>query len=109
MTLKCLTLSFMRSKFKEIYDENFFISTLENDVRVVDKIPGYLMERFDRNMTNVLNFKVKAWAPIHYYKDTVLPRLLEEKYVNIYFTFFPPQSLFHSSFLHAFNFLINRK
>lgn len=69
----------MCSKFKEIYDERFFISMLENDVRVVDTIPGYLMERFDRNMTNVLNFKVKAWAPIQYYKDVVLPRLLEEK------------------------------
>ncbi|KAL8134912.1 hypothetical protein AgCh_009791 [Apium graveolens] len=71
------------SKFKEIYDESFFISMLENDVRVVDTIPGYLMERFDRNMTNVLNFKVKAWAPIQYYKDVVLPRLLEEKVIRI--------------------------
>ncbi|KAK1388042.1 O-fucosyltransferase family protein [Heracleum sosnowskyi] len=71
------------SKFKEIYDESYFISMLENDVRVVDSIPGYLMERFDRNMTNVLNFKVKAWAPIQYYKDVVLPRLLEEKVIRI--------------------------
>ncbi|XP_063945412.1 protein ESMERALDA 1-like isoform X2 [Daucus carota subsp. sativus] len=71
------------SKFKEIYDESFFISMLKNDVRVVDTIPGYLMERFDRNMSNVLNFKVKAWAPIQYYKDVVLPRLLEEKVIRI--------------------------
>lgn len=69
----------MHSEFKDIYDEDFFLNTLENDVRVVDKIPGYLMERFDQNITNILNFKIKAWAPIQYYKDTVLPTLLEEK------------------------------
>lgn len=69
----------MCSKFKEIYDQSFFISTLVNDVRVVDKVPGYLMERFDQNMTNVANFKVNAWAPVDFYKDIILPRLLEEK------------------------------
>ncbi|XP_071686322.1 protein ESMERALDA 1-like [Rutidosis leptorrhynchoides] len=71
------------SKFSDIYDEEFFVKTLENDVRVVNAIPGYLMDRFDRNMSNVFNFKIKAWAPIRYYKDTVLPRLLEEKVIRI--------------------------
>ncbi|XP_023750931.1 protein ESMERALDA 1 [Lactuca sativa] len=71
------------SKFSDIYDEDFFIKTLENDVRVVNTIPKYLMERFDHNMSNVINFKIKAWAPIRYYKDTVLPRLLEEKVIRI--------------------------
>ncbi|KAK1372172.1 O-fucosyltransferase family protein [Heracleum sosnowskyi] len=71
------------SKLKDIYDERFFISTLGNDVRVVDKIPGYLMERFDRNMSNVLNFKVNALSPIEFYKDVILPRLLEEKVIRI--------------------------
>ncbi|KAI3733848.1 hypothetical protein L6452_13306 [Arctium lappa] len=71
------------SKFSDIYDEDFFVKALENDVRVVDTIPGYLMERFDRNMSNVFNFKIKAWAPIGYYRDTVLPRLLEEKVIRI--------------------------
>ncbi|KAI7744887.1 hypothetical protein M8C21_022610 [Ambrosia artemisiifolia] len=71
------------SKFSDIYDEEFFTKTLENDVRVVNAIPGYLMERFDHNMSNVFNFRIKAWAPIRYYKDTVLPRLLEEKVIRI--------------------------
>ncbi|KAL6186933.1 hypothetical protein ACLB2K_043051 [Fragaria x ananassa] len=71
------------SKFGDIYDEDYFISSLENDVRVVNKIPEYLMERFDRNMTNVYNFRIKAWSPISYYKDAVLPRLLEEKVIRI--------------------------
>lgn len=71
------------SKFGDIYDEEFFIKTLENDVRVVDEVPGYIMERFDYNMSNVYNFRIKAWSSIHYYGETVLPKLLEEKIIRI--------------------------
>ncbi|KAJ6771863.1 PROTEIN ESMERALDA 1 [Salix koriyanagi] len=71
------------SKFEDIYDVDYFIRTLENIVRVVDKIPEYLMERYDNNMTNVQNFRVKAWAPVQYYRDVVLPRLLEERVIRI--------------------------
>ncbi|XP_023548154.1 protein ESMERALDA 1-like isoform X2 [Cucurbita pepo subsp. pepo] len=71
------------SKFSEIYDEEYFIKTLENDVRIVNKIPEYIMERFDHNMTNVYNFRIKAWSSIHYYRDTVLPRLLDELVIRI--------------------------
>lgn len=71
------------SKFNDIYDEDNFIGTLENDVRVVNKIPEYIMERFDSNMSNVFNFRIKAWSPVQYYRDTVLPKLLEEKVIRI--------------------------
>lgn len=71
------------SKFRDIYDEDHFVSTLENDVRIVNKIPEYIMERFGHNMSNVLNFKVKAFSPIRYYKDVVLPKLLEERLIRI--------------------------
>lgn len=67
------------SKFRDIYDEEYFVDILKNDVRVVDKIPEYLMERFGSNMTNVHNFRIKAWSSIQYYRDVVLPKLLEEK------------------------------
>ncbi|KAK6122350.1 hypothetical protein DH2020_043970 [Rehmannia glutinosa] len=71
------------SKFGDIYDEEFFIKTLENDVRIVKTIPGHIMERFDYNMTNVYNFRIKAWSSIQYYSNTVLPKLLEEKVIRI--------------------------
>ncbi|RDY07657.1 hypothetical protein CR513_08198, partial [Mucuna pruriens] len=71
------------SKFRDIYDEEYFINTLKNDVRVVDKIPEFLMERFGSNMTNVHNFRIKAWSSIQYYRDVVLPKLLEEKVIRI--------------------------
>ena len=71
------------SKFSDIYDEEYFLNTLKNDVRVVDKIPEYLMERFGNNMTNVFNFRIKAWSSIQYYRDVVLPKLLEEQVIRI--------------------------
>ncbi|GKV47433.1 hypothetical protein SLEP1_g54337 [Rubroshorea leprosula] len=79
MGMCAFAIKLMLSKFRDIYDEEYFISTLANDVRVVNKIPEYIMERFDHNVTNVYNFRVKAWSSIQYYKDAVLPKLLEEK------------------------------
>jgi hypothetical protein len=67
------------SKFSDIYDEEYFVNTLKNDVRMVEKIPEHLMERFGSNMTNVFNFRIKAMSPIQYYRDVVLPKLLEEQ------------------------------
>ncbi|XP_037407296.1 protein ESMERALDA 1-like isoform X1 [Triticum dicoccoides] len=71
------------SKFSDIYDEDHFVQRLKNDVRVVDKVPGFIMERFSNNLSNVHNFKIKAWSPIQYYKDVVLPKLIEEKLIRI--------------------------
>lgn len=71
------------SKFGDIFDEEYFVKMLANDVRVVDTIPGYIMERFDNNISNVYNFRIKAWSSIQYYRDTVLPKLLEEKIIRI--------------------------
>uniref|UniRef100_A0A803LJN3 O-fucosyltransferase family protein n=1 Tax=Chenopodium quinoa TaxID=63459 RepID=A0A803LJN3_CHEQI len=67
------------SKFNDIYDEEYFMSMLQNHVRVVNMIPDYLMARYDHNMSNVYNFRIKAWSTIQYYKDNVHPKLLEEK------------------------------
>ncbi|KAH7672742.1 GDP-fucose protein O-fucosyltransferase protein [Dioscorea alata] len=71
------------SKFSDIYDEDHFISTLINDVRVVSKVPEFIMERYDYNMSNVHNFRIKAWSSIHHYKDVVLPKLIEERFIRI--------------------------
>ncbi|XP_057740604.1 protein ESMERALDA 1-like [Arachis stenosperma] len=71
------------SKFKDIFDQDYFINTLKNDVWVVEDVPEYLMERFGDDMANVYNFRIKAWSSIAYYKDVVLPKLLEEKVIRI--------------------------
>ncbi|CAD6271933.1 unnamed protein product [Miscanthus lutarioriparius] len=71
-----------KCKFSDIYDKDHFVQRLQNDVRVVDKIPDFIMERFGHNLSNVFNFKIKAWAHIQYYKD-VLPKLVEERFIRI--------------------------
>ncbi|XP_062179538.1 protein ESMERALDA 1-like [Phragmites australis] len=71
------------SKFRDIYDEDQFVQRLQNDVRIVDRVPDFIMERFGHNLSHVFNFKIKAWAPIQYYKDVVLPKLVEERFIRI--------------------------
>jgi hypothetical protein len=71
------------SKFSDIYDEEHFVQRLKNDVRVVDKVPEFIMERFGHNLSNVFNFKIKAWSSIRYYKEAVLPKLIEERLIRI--------------------------
>ncbi|KAL6614186.1 hypothetical protein ACP70R_036456 [Stipagrostis hirtigluma subsp. patula] len=71
------------SKFSDIYDEDHFVERLKNDVRVVDKVPDFIMERFGHNLSNVFNFKIKAWSPIQFYEDVVLPKLIEERLIRI--------------------------
>ncbi|KAM3410898.1 hypothetical protein ACQJBY_002860 [Aegilops geniculata] len=71
------------SKFRDIYDEEHFVKRLQNDVRVVNKVPDFIMERFGHNLSNVFNFKIKAWSSSEYYKDVVLPKLVEERFIRI--------------------------
>ena len=80
--IKLLTSIFLYSKFSDIYDEDHFIQRLKNDVRVVDKVPEFIMERFGHNLSNAFNFKIKAWSPIQFYEDIVLPKLIEERLVE---------------------------
>ncbi|ONM36535.1 O-fucosyltransferase family protein [Zea mays] len=74
---------FLYSKFSDIYDEDYFIERLKNDVRVIDKVPEFIMERFGHNLSNAFNFKIKAWSPIQFYEDIVLPKLIEERLIRI--------------------------
>jgi hypothetical protein len=50
---------------------------------VVDKVPAFIMERFGHNLSNAFNFKIKAWSPIQFYEDAVLPKLIEERLIRI--------------------------
>ncbi|XP_068658535.1 O-fucosyltransferase 10-like [Aristolochia californica] len=71
------------SKFGDIYNEDHFIRVLEGHVRIVRKLPEFLLEKFDHNVSNILNFRVKAWAPASYYMSSVYPVLKEQGVVRI--------------------------
>ena len=72
---KTIIISVLCSKFGDIYDEDHFIATLDGYVKVVKELPELLMERYDRNISNIPNFRVQAWASVGYYTGEVYPVL----------------------------------
>uniref|UniRef100_A0A803NMQ9 O-fucosyltransferase family protein n=1 Tax=Cannabis sativa TaxID=3483 RepID=A0A803NMQ9_CANSA len=71
------------SNFKDIFDEEFFINTLRNQVNVVRELPDDVLQRFDNNISKIVNLRVKAWSSPTYYLHKVLPKLVELGAVRI--------------------------
>ncbi|BAT92985.1 O-fucosyltransferase 9 isoform X1 [Vigna umbellata] len=71
------------SYFGDIFDENFFIQSLGNHVHVVKELPVDVLERFDNNISNIVNLRVKGWSSSAHYLQKVLPQLLEMGAVRI--------------------------
>ncbi|KAK9111643.1 hypothetical protein Scep_019162 [Stephania cephalantha] len=71
------------SQFGDIYDEDHFIETLKDYVTVVKELPTDLMERYNNNIGNVPNVKVRAWALASFYLQDVHPILLENGVIRI--------------------------
>lgn len=65
------------SKFGDIFDEDYFTERLRNHVRIVKELPEEVFQRFDNNMSNIINLRVKAWSSKTYYLQKVLPKMLE--------------------------------
>ncbi|CAN1235518.1 O-fucosyltransferase 9 [Linum perenne] len=71
------------SKFGDIFDEEFFIDALKNDVNVVRQLPKDVLEQFDNNISSIVNLRVKGWSSPAYYLHKVLPKLKEMRAVRI--------------------------
>ncbi|XP_004499554.1 O-fucosyltransferase 9 isoform X2 [Cicer arietinum] len=71
------------SHFGDIFDENFFIQSLEKHVHVVRELPADILQQFDNNISNIVNLRVKAWSSPAHYLQKVLPHLLEMRAVRI--------------------------
>ncbi|KAB5557156.1 hypothetical protein DKX38_008065 [Salix brachista] len=71
------------SEFRDIYDEDHFIATLEGYVKVVKELPNELISRYDHNITNIPQLRVEAWAPAKHYLGKVYPVLQEQGVVRI--------------------------
>ncbi|CBI18521.3 unnamed protein product, partial [Vitis vinifera] len=71
------------SKFGDIFDEEFFIYTLRNNVNVIRELPGDVLQRFDNNISNIVNLRLKAWSSPTYYIQKVLPKLLQKGAVRV--------------------------
>ncbi|KMT20107.1 hypothetical protein BVRB_1g001250 [Beta vulgaris subsp. vulgaris] len=64
------------SKFGDIFDEDFFIYALRNNVNVVRQLPEDVLQRYNHNISSIVNLRLKAWSSPSYYLQKVLPRLL---------------------------------
>ncbi|KAB2603910.1 hypothetical protein D8674_042438 [Pyrus ussuriensis x Pyrus communis] len=62
---------------------NYFIHALRNQVNVVRELPGDILERFDNNISNIVNLRVKGWSSSAYYLQKVLPKLEQMGAVRI--------------------------
>lgn len=71
------------SKFGDIFDEEFFIYALKHRVNIVRELPEDVLQRFDNNISTIVNLRVKGWSSPTYYLHKVLPRLLELGAVRI--------------------------
>ncbi|KNA19986.1 hypothetical protein SOVF_056480 isoform A [Spinacia oleracea] len=64
------------SKFGEIFDEDFFIYALRNKVNVIRQLPEDILQRYNHNISSIVNLRLKAWSSPTYYLQKVLPKLL---------------------------------
>ncbi|KAH8508862.1 hypothetical protein H0E87_010852 [Populus deltoides] len=71
------------SEFRDIYDEDHFIATLEGYVKVVKELPYELISRYDHNITNIPHLRVEAWAPAKHYLGKVYPVMQEHGVIRI--------------------------
>lgn len=93
----CYFLNFC-SKFGDIFDEEFFIYALRNHVNVIKELPEETLQRFDHNISSIVNLRVKAWSSPTYYLQKVLPKLLEMGYVMYTFYYQDLASNFTANF-----------
>ncbi|KAL6176622.1 hypothetical protein ACLB2K_053255 [Fragaria x ananassa] len=71
------------SHFGNIFDEDFFIHALRNHINVVRELPEDILQRFDNNISNIVNLRVKGWSSSTHYLHKVLPKLQEMGAVRI--------------------------
>ncbi|KAF8026683.1 hypothetical protein BT93_F3225 [Corymbia citriodora subsp. variegata] len=71
------------SNFSDIFDEDFFIDSLKNNVKIVRELPEDMLQRFDYNISSIVNLRVKAWSSPKHYLEKVLPRMKELGAVRI--------------------------
>lgn len=70
------------SKFGDIFDEDFFIYALSKNVNVVKELPKDILERYNYNISSIVNLRLKAWSSPTYYLHKVLPQLLRLGYAS---------------------------
>lgn len=74
------------SNFSDIFDEGFFIQALKNNVKVARKLPEDVLQRYEYNISSIVNLRVKAWSSPAYYLQKVIPKMKELRCVTFFHT-----------------------
>ncbi|CAM6020396.1 unnamed protein product [Sphagnum balticum] len=69
------------SVFGDIFDEDHFINSLAQQVRILKELPKEVMSRFE-NISMIQRVKVKAWSLPRFYLETALPLLKQHGVVR---------------------------
>jgi hypothetical protein len=69
------------SVFGDIFDEEHFINSLAQHVRILKELPKEVMSRFE-NISMIQRVKVKAWSLPRFYLETALPLLKQHGVVR---------------------------
>uniref|UniRef100_J3MH07 O-fucosyltransferase family protein n=1 Tax=Oryza brachyantha TaxID=4533 RepID=J3MH07_ORYBR len=73
-----------QTKFEDIFDVDYFINYLKDDVRIVREIPEWFTEK-DELFTSIKRTvkNIPKYASAQFYIDNVLPRIKEKKIMSI--------------------------
>ena len=63
------------SRFRDIFDEEYFIESLSQQVRILRELPKEVMARYDNASMIYKVSKVKAWSLPRFYLENALPEL----------------------------------
>ncbi|KAK3039778.1 hypothetical protein RJ639_027091 [Escallonia herrerae] len=70
-----------RSEFKDVFDVDHFITSLENEVRIVKELPPDLKREVDNGTFH--SMPPISWSNMSYYLNTILPQI--QKYRLLHF------------------------
>ncbi|GKV31816.1 hypothetical protein SLEP1_g40480 [Rubroshorea leprosula] len=68
------------SEFQDIFDMNYFIQSLRDEVRIVKKLPPRLKKKVERD--SLYSMPPASWSNMSYYYNRVLPRFIKYQVVH---------------------------
>ncbi|GLT62678.1 hypothetical protein SLA2020_352960 [Shorea laevis] len=68
------------SEFQDIFDMNYFIQSLRDEVRIIKKLPSRLKKKVERD--SLYSMPTASWSNMSYYYNMVLPRFRKYKVVH---------------------------
>lgn len=63
------------SRFRDIFDEDYFIESLSQQVRILRELPKEVMDQYENASMIYKVPKVKAWSLPRFYLENPLPEL----------------------------------